>query len=479
MLYDLFICHASEDRESFVRPLAEALKAENVEVWYDEFSLKLGDSIRRALDKGLAHSRFGIVVLSKAFFQKEWPQYELDGLAEREIKGKDKIILPIWHNITHDEVMAYSPSLAGRKAVLSSEGVPKVVSEILSVVHPQGSPLIIARDTLIDWGLTPPVITDKYWLYVVEASNRLPGSGAVIPEESSWHRWGFPLPPKDGGPEKWGERLAWSAMQLNWVKSAEEIPVTALTEPEIVLDFIHNHPGLFETCELFPDLTVQYAPQLTIPGMGGDLEPTFEEEYQKSLESHKRVREKNSSQGSGLTTNNLCPLCDEEWALRHPTFGDYDSVHVAHEYFSGGMFGPEVSPYQHADHLFWLLSSSSSWLPGKIHEYLLDGMSKWHAWLWDYVRIDEASVLRTNGALSEALYDAVHGKAFKWTKRINDDVLNRINIAIKTLKLRDSADDILERFIKYDFPRKYLSSQKQTKRKRTQYNCKKSKKMDG
>jgi len=70
MLYDLFICHASEDKESFVRPLADALRSKNVEVWYDEFSLKLGDSIRRSLDKGLSLSRFGVVVLSKVFLRK-------------------------------------------------------------------------------------------------------------------------------------------------------------------------------------------------------------------------------------------------------------------------------------------------------------------------------------------------------------------------------------------------------------------------
>ena len=56
-MYDVFICHASEDKETFVRPLAEALHLENIAVWYDEFTLKLGDSIRRSLDKGLKQSR--------------------------------------------------------------------------------------------------------------------------------------------------------------------------------------------------------------------------------------------------------------------------------------------------------------------------------------------------------------------------------------------------------------------------------------
>lgn len=68
MFYDLFICHASEDKESFVRPLAEALRAENVEVWFDEFTLELGDSICRSIDHGLRQSRFGVLVLSPAFF---------------------------------------------------------------------------------------------------------------------------------------------------------------------------------------------------------------------------------------------------------------------------------------------------------------------------------------------------------------------------------------------------------------------------
>jgi hypothetical protein len=122
MLYDVFICHASADKAEFVGPLVTALSEANVEVWYDEKSLTLGDSIRRTIDTGLSKSRFGIVVLSKAFFARNWPQYELDALAEREMAGNDKIILPIWHGVTHRDVMGYSLALAGRKAVSSSEG---------------------------------------------------------------------------------------------------------------------------------------------------------------------------------------------------------------------------------------------------------------------------------------------------------------------------------------------------------------------
>ena len=64
MLYDVFICHASDDKDEFVRPLAKALRSHHLEVWYDEFALDVGDSLREAIDRGLAASRYGIVVLS-------------------------------------------------------------------------------------------------------------------------------------------------------------------------------------------------------------------------------------------------------------------------------------------------------------------------------------------------------------------------------------------------------------------------------
>jgi hypothetical protein len=459
MLYDAFICHAFEDKETLVRPLAEALRLENVAVWYDEFTLKLGDSIRRALDKGLRQSRFGIVVLSKAFFEKKWPQYELDGLAEREIKGEDKVVLPIWHGVTHGDVMEYSPSLADRKAVSSSEGISKVLDEILDVVHPQGSPLIAARDTLIKWGVKPPVITDEYWLHVVEASNRLPGYGAYIPDESTWNRWSFPLPPKEAGAEVWGERLAWTAMQMSWVKTAEEVPITPLTPPDEVHNFIHTHPGLFEACLTFPHLLAEYAPQLTIRCFSGDFDEILEQEYKRSCADCEQKRQEASMYGSGLTTNGKSPRCDEEWALRHPTFGDYQPVHITAAYFSGGLFGPQVSPYEHADHIFWLLSSKSVWMPEKIHSFLLEGALDWHAWTWSPGGVGRDGDWNNCGALFEALFKAKKTKKLVWNKRIEDDVLHRINSTIDTLKLPESPKELLQRFKEKDFPGKWIQAE--------------------
>jgi hypothetical protein len=133
--YDLFISHASEDKEDFVRPLAEELTMLGISVWYDEFQLRVGDSLRRSIDRGLASSRFGVVVLSSSFFQKNWPQYELDGMVAREMNGT-KVILPIWHRVTKNEVMNYSPSLADKVALNSSIlSIGEIAQELVRVLR--------------------------------------------------------------------------------------------------------------------------------------------------------------------------------------------------------------------------------------------------------------------------------------------------------------------------------------------------------
>ena len=129
--YDVFICHSSEDKDEIARPLAEALRSRNLKVWYDEFTLKLGDSLRRTIDRGLASSRYGVVILSPSFFNKNWAQKELDGLAAR---GDEKVILPIWHRIDQADVLRYSPMLADKLAVSTENGLNAVINAILEVV---------------------------------------------------------------------------------------------------------------------------------------------------------------------------------------------------------------------------------------------------------------------------------------------------------------------------------------------------------
>ncbi|NGZ74096.1 toll/interleukin-1 receptor domain-containing protein [Saccharibacillus alkalitolerans] len=133
--YDFFISHASEDKTEFVRPLVDELKKRGFEVWYDELTIKLGDSLRQMIDRGLANAKYGIVVLSPWFFKKNWTQFELDGLVGREMEGS-KVILPIWHKISKDEVMKQSPMLAGKRAAnTTTMTIEEIADELQQVLN--------------------------------------------------------------------------------------------------------------------------------------------------------------------------------------------------------------------------------------------------------------------------------------------------------------------------------------------------------
>jgi hypothetical protein len=130
-----FISHASEDKDDFVRSLATALIGKGLDVWYDEFTLRIGDSLRQKIDRGLANSRVGLVVLSPSFIAKGWTNYELDGIVTRTISG-EQILLPIWHNITKQQVIDFSPSLADKVArSTATHTVEDIATEIADLLN--------------------------------------------------------------------------------------------------------------------------------------------------------------------------------------------------------------------------------------------------------------------------------------------------------------------------------------------------------
>ncbi len=132
--YDLFISHASEDKDEIVRELAESLIKQGVKVWYDEFELKIGDSLRKKIDNGLINSRYGIVIISPSFIKKNWTGDELDGMVAKEMNGH-KVILPIWHKITKDEVLKFSPTLADKMALNTSlHTIAEIVSSLREIL---------------------------------------------------------------------------------------------------------------------------------------------------------------------------------------------------------------------------------------------------------------------------------------------------------------------------------------------------------
>lgn len=133
--FDFFISHASEDKEEFVRTLYDVLVSRGYKVWFDEMTLKVGDSLMTKINEGLIHSRFGIVVLSKTFLIKNWTNYELKSLVAREMNDGSKKILPIWHGVTKDDILNFSPNLADKvalnTAILSIEEIVNELADLL------------------------------------------------------------------------------------------------------------------------------------------------------------------------------------------------------------------------------------------------------------------------------------------------------------------------------------------------------------
>jgi hypothetical protein len=132
---DVFISHASEDKVAIARPLADALRARGCSVWFDDYELVLGDSLRAKIDDGLRQARVGVVILSRSFFAKRWPQRELDGLTMRQLAGEDNVILPVLHEIGHDDVRSHSLPLADLVAAKSSDGVDAVADAVVRALR--------------------------------------------------------------------------------------------------------------------------------------------------------------------------------------------------------------------------------------------------------------------------------------------------------------------------------------------------------
>ena len=81
---DVFICHASEDKLTIIKPLLAALDKEGITYWYDEAEINWGESIPNKVNEGLRISRYVLVVLSSFFLSKNWPQRELNSALNTE-----------------------------------------------------------------------------------------------------------------------------------------------------------------------------------------------------------------------------------------------------------------------------------------------------------------------------------------------------------------------------------------------------------
>ncbi|WP_210421880.1 toll/interleukin-1 receptor domain-containing protein [Bradyrhizobium nitroreducens] len=437
MLHDVFICHASEDKNDFVRPLAEALRARHLEVWYDEFSLQVGDSLRAAIDRGLANSRFGVVVLSPAFFRKRWTQRELNGLVAREMHEGRELVLPIWHNIGPAEIIEHSPPLADVLAANSSTGLERVVSELLRRLRPDNSPLLVARDFLIEKGVVPPIVTDEWWLNIVEFKE----SQLRFPDLNLAYRWIFPLPhdAPDYGEER-GINIAWTALQLDWLSEVEHEGYCQLTHPERVHTYIRKWPGLFECCRANPELLALYAPQLTIPGYDDGfadvLDASLQLPYQEALHFFRYSRAETLDAGE--------PLCGDALAWRHPGLGNFSDGELAYSFVHAHTHHYTREFHTGFTCLIWLLADASNWLPDCVRSRLLNGM-RTNSFAW----IGTGNVINSENEFHRALLKA--NSRFKFSRSIMADLESLIDESLKSLSLSERSAEISRRFIKYDF----------------------------
>lgn len=132
---DVFISYASEDQDAVAQPLHDALTNAGLTVWYAPLTLKIGDSQRAEIDRGIATSRSSVVVLSRDYLAKGWTKYELDGLILKNVTG-EQVLLPIWHNISKQEVIDFSPPLADKVArKTANRTIKEIADEIVEVIR--------------------------------------------------------------------------------------------------------------------------------------------------------------------------------------------------------------------------------------------------------------------------------------------------------------------------------------------------------
>lgn len=449
MKYDAFICHASEDKNDFVRPLAQLLQQQHLEIWYDEFSLSIGDSLTQKIDEGLANSRFAIVVLSPNFFNKPWAIRELNGFSFREMLKKENIILPIWHRVKVDEVAKYSLPLADKKAILSKDGINVVIRELIKKIRPQESPLIIAKEYLKKLNVDTPVISDEWWLDIIEYKEFL-----KFPDLNSQKRWIFPLPYDDDFGKNRGYNIASTILQMDWSFEGEEMNISPITHPDIVHNYIRKWAGLYDCVRKNPEILALYVPQLTIKGFDRGFEDVFDD----LLYSNNKRADIIFSYGGLETILGKKALCGNVIAFRHETFGNYTKRELARIYFSAHDTIYSRSLIDSLEGLIWLLSEDSKWLPDLYHTLLLEGLLEGNHWFY---------ALSRNKAINfmTLIIQAKDNREYNITETVKDELYNLVIEIKKNLNIKDDTELILSKLLDLNLIKHYYDYQNALKNK--------------
>lgn len=249
---------------------------------------------------------------------------------------------------------------------------------------------------------------------------------------------------------------------MQWLREADDRPITQITPPNEVLEFIESKIGLADMCMQHANYLAAYAPQLTIPGFGGPFEPFIEELFQGAVAWYQQRMSEGSSFGTATTRDGRVPRCPDAFALRDPDFGGIKAAFVACAFVQGeGVAnGPPVKYYSTIDYLAWLLSAKSEWLGSAIREFLTEGMAAWGVWIGDgYDRRAEDFGYEidrdTAGEFADAVKSAQSVDALRITDKARRDLLHRLEFSAKLLDLPERADELISRVTAPDFLRHY------------------------
>lgn len=130
--YDVFLSHSSLDKDIFISELSEKLSNKGLKVFEDVKVFKIGQSQTDMMNMGILNSRFVVIFLSKNFIESGWSQYEFKSFLNREINEKRVIILPIWHEVSVDEVRQYNPYIVDKYAFNTSK---QTMDEMVNQIH--------------------------------------------------------------------------------------------------------------------------------------------------------------------------------------------------------------------------------------------------------------------------------------------------------------------------------------------------------
>lgn len=135
-LRDVFLCHAWDDRRGAAKELHDILESKGVSVWFSEKDVLLGSSLLREIDKGLANSRVGIVLVTPDFIER----IKGEGIAEKELSAllARDLLVPIVHNTTFEDLREVSPLLGSRSGLSTiDDSIEVVAGKLAELVSPE------------------------------------------------------------------------------------------------------------------------------------------------------------------------------------------------------------------------------------------------------------------------------------------------------------------------------------------------------